>query len=73
MKTKPLGPRLKKLRKAKGWTLYRATRDLDGVTPQQLQNLEDGLTPPWNVRCKTMFALVKQYTGLKIGDFRPPG
>ncbi len=72
MGTKPFGRRLKQLRKDRGWTLYRATRDLDRVTPQMLQNLEDGVSMPWDVKARTMFALVEQYVGLKLGDFRPP-
>lgn len=72
MSNKPLGRKLRLLRKRRGWTLYRATRDLPKVTPQQLQNLETGVTQPWDVKARTMFALVEQYTGLKLGDFRPP-
>ena len=52
---------LKNARAERGWSLYAAAKAMEGVSNQQLQNLEDGVTAPGAVRASTMIEILRIY------------
>ena len=67
----PLGNKLARLRKAKGWTMYEACKETRSVKRESLLRMETGRTDPEKVLVGTAIQLIELYhPNLELEDFR---